>query len=246
MRLKGKVAVITGAGRGIGRAIALKFSHEGARVVICDINQEDLETATAEIKAGGGEVLAEAVDVSSYAAATKMAEEAAAHFGTIDILVNNAGITRDVMLHKMDEKGWDDVVGVNLKGCFNCTRAVIPLMRDKGYGKIVNISSVSRFGNVGQTNYAASKAGIVGFTRAVAKEAGGKGITVNAVAPGSIMTDMFMAIPENIRELAKLITPLKRAGTVDEVADACLFLASDESSFITGQVIHCDGGMYMP
>lgn len=246
MRLKDKVAVVTGAGRGIGRAIALKLSSEGAKVVICDISREDLEQVSAEVINNGGRVMAEVVDIADRSAVEMMIEKAILNFGTVDILVNNAGITHDVMLHKMNENDWDRVLDVNLKGCFNCTRAVMPIMREKGYGKIVNISSVSRFGNVGQTNYAASKAGIVGFTRAAAKEAGAKGITVNAVAPGSIMTDMFMAIPQNIRDLAKLITPLRRAGTVDEVAAVCLFLASDESSYITGQVIHCDGGMYMP
>jgi NAD(P)-dependent dehydrogenase (short-subunit alcohol dehydrogenase family) len=246
MRLKDKVAVITGAGRGIGQAVAFRFSQEGASLVICDINQQDLGATRDKIIAKGGQVLAQVVDVSDLTAVKKLVNTAETTFGTIDILVNNAGITRDVMLHKMTENDWDTVMGVNLKGCFNCTSAVMPLMRDKGYGKIVNVSSVSRFGNVGQANYAASKAGVVGFTRAVAKEAGGKGITINAVAPGSIMTDMFMAIPENIRELAKFITPLKRAGTADEVAAVCLFLASDESSYITGQVIQCDGGMYMP
>lgn len=246
MRLKDKVTVVTGAGRGIGRAIALKFSSEGAKIVICDVNKEDLDQVSAEVINNGGRVMAEVLDIADRSAVEMMIEKAIINFGTVDILVNNAGITHDVMLHKMNENDWDRVLDVNLKGCFNCTRAVMAIMREKGYGKIVNISSVSRFGNVGQANYAASKAGIVGFTRAVAKEAGAKGITVNAVAPGSIMTDMFMAIPQNIRDLAKLITPLRRAGTVDEVAAVCLFLASDESSYITGQVIHCDGGMYMP
>lgn len=246
MRLKDKVAVITGAGRGIGRAIAWRFAQEGARVMICDLNHEELEKTAAEITEKGGRVLAEVVDVTDRSGVEMMLDKTCAGFGSVDILVNNAGITHDVMLHKMAESDWDQVINVNLKGCFNCTRAVINIMRAKGYGKIVNISSVSRFGNVGQANYAASKAGIVGFTRAVAKEAGSKNITVNAIAPGSILTDMFLAIPENIRDLAKLITPLRRAGTVDEVAAVCLFLASDESSYVTGQVIHCDGGMHMP
>lgn len=246
MRLKDKVAVITGAGRGIGRAIAMRFSSEGAIVVICDINEADLQQVAAEINQNGGRVMAQVIDVAELDQVEVMIQNALAKFATIDILINNAGITRDVMLHKMSEADWDKVVKVNLKGCFNCTKSVMAIMREKGYGRIVNVSSVSRFGNVGQANYAASKAGIVGFTRAVAKEAGTKGITVNAVAPGSIMTDMFMAIPQNIRELAKLITPLRRAGTPDEVANVCLFLASDESSYVTGQVIHCDGGMFMP
>lgn len=175
-----------------------------------------------------------------------MIKEAVDKFGTIDILVNNAGITRDVMFHKMKEEDWDIIFEVNLKGIFYCTQAVVNIFREKQYGKIINISSAGRFGNIGQTNYSAAKEGIVGFTRALAKELGSKGINVNAVAPGTIVTDMYMQIPEHIREMMKIITPLARPGSPEEVANLCLFLASDESSYITGQVIHCDGGIFMP
>lgn len=191
-------------------------------------------------------VLGFTVDVTDRDAIQKVVQASLQQFGTIDILINNAGILKDVMLHKMAEADWDRVMNVNMKGTFNTVQAVIGIMREKNYGKIINISSAGRFGNVGQTNYSASKEAIVGFTRSLAKESGPKGINVNAVAPGTIMSDMYWGIPENIREIMKMITPLGRAGTPDEVANLCLFLASDESSYITGQVIHCDGGIFMP
>jgi 3-oxoacyl-[acyl-carrier protein] reductase len=167
-------------------------------------------------------------------------------FGTVDILINNAGITRDAIFHKMTEEQWDQVFDVNLKGVFFCCKAVVPIMRDKGYGRIVNISSVSRFGNPGQANYAATKAGLVGFTRTMAKELGPKGVTMNAIAPGSIETAMFLAVPEKIREVAARANALQRPGSVEEVANAILFFSSDESSYITGQCLQVDGGVMMP
>jgi len=215
-------------------------------VVICDREEQKAHQLSAELTAAGFDSMVQIADVSDQKQVDAMFAAVVAAWGTVDILINNAGITKDVLVHKMNDEDWDRVIKVNLYGSYYCIHAAIPLMREKGYGKIVNISSTSRFGNVGQANYAASKAGIVGLTRAVAKEVGSKGINVNAVAPGSIMTDMFLAIPENIRELAKLITPLRRAGTVEEVAKVCLFLASDDASYVTGQVIHCDGGMFMP
>lgn len=248
MRLKGKVAVVTGAAKGIGYAIAKRFGEEGAKLVICDIDEntvfkvaEELSSLNTEV-----EVLPFKIDVTDREAINSMINEAISTFNTIDILVNNAGITRDVMLHKMKEQDWNIIMDVNLKGLFNCSQAVVTTFREKNYGKIINISSAGRFGNVGQTNYSAAKEGVVGFTRALAKELGGKGVNVNAVAPGTIVTDMYLQIPENIRDIMKLITPLARPGTPEEVANLCLFLASDESSYITGQVIHCDGGIFMP
>lgn len=246
MRLEGKIAIVTGGASGIGAGIVKTFAHEGARVVICDLQAEKAHQLEAELQADGLVSMVQTIDVSNQEQVETMVSIVVAAWGTVDILVNNAGITKDALLHKMSADDWDQVIKVNLYGSYYTMHAVIPIMRAKACGRIINISSISRFGNVGQANYAASKAGIVGLTRATAKEAGAKGITVNAVAPGSIMTDMFLAIPENIRELAKIITPLHRAGTVEEVAAVCLFLASDDSSYVTGQVIHCDGGMFMP
>jgi len=246
VRLNGKTAIITGAGKGIGAAIARRFAAEGAKLVICDLNKANIEALVEEIKKSGGNASGFIVDVTDRSAIDAMVKQALDEFGTIDILVNNAGVLKDVLLHKMAEEDWDTVMNVNMKGVFNMCQAVVKLMRDKGYGKIINISSAGRFGNVGQTNYSASKEAIVGFTRSLAKEAGGKGINVNAIAPGTIETDMYYNIPEHIRDIMKLITPLARPGKPEEVADLCLFLASDEASYITGQVIHCDGGIFMP
>lgn len=246
MRLKDKIAVITGAGKGIGAAVAERFAAEGAKVVLLDRDESTVSQAAEAIKARGGEAVAYQLDVTDRAAIGKVIGSVLAQYKTIDILVNNAGVTRDVMLHKMKEEDWDLVMDINMKGAFNMVQAVIGIMRENSYGKIVNVSSAGRFGNVGQTNYSASKEAIVGFTRSLAKESGGKGINVNAIAPGTIVTDMYYGIPEHIRDIMKLITPLARPGQPEEVANLCLFLASDEASYITGQVIHCDGGIFMP
>lgn len=246
MRLKNKVAIITGAGKGIGAAIARRFAAEGALLSLSDMNPDTLNDVRKEIEDAGGQVIAMPVNVANRQEIDAMVRETVVRFGTVDILIANAGINRDALVHKMEEAQWDAVLNTNLKGTYYCIQSVVGIMRDKGYGRIISLSSTSRYGNVGQANYAASKAGIVGMTRAIAKEVGPKGVTVNAIAPGTIVTDMFMATPENIREMAKLIIPLKRHGTAEEVANVALFLASDESSYVTGQVIHCDGGMYMP
>ncbi|HOB12487.1 MAG TPA: 3-oxoacyl-ACP reductase FabG [Syntrophomonadaceae bacterium] len=246
MRLKDKVAVITGAGKGIGAAIAKRFAAEGAKVILVDRDESSVRGTAAAIVEVGGTAAAYTLDISDRPAIDRLVEEVVTTYGTIDILVNNAGVVRDAMLHKMKEEDWDMVININLKGAFNMVQAVLGIMREKNYGKIINVSSASRFGNVGQTNYAASKEALVGFTRSLAKEAGSKGINVNAIAPGTIETDMYYGIPENIRDMMKLITPLGRPGKPEEVANLCLFLASDESSYITGQVIHCDGGIFMP
>ncbi len=246
MRLKDKVALITGAGKGIGAAIAKRFAEEGAKLVVCDLNEDNIQSLVKTLENQGGEALGFKVDVTDPQAIGTMVEKTLAQFGTIDILVNNAGITKDGMFHKMNEEDWDLVMEVNLKGVFNITRAVVPIMRAKNSGKIVNVSSASRFGNAGQTNYSASKEAVVGFTRSLAFELGPKGVNVNAVAPGTIETDMYWTIPEHLREFMKLMTPLGRAGAPKDIANLCLFLASDEADYITGQTIQCDGGMFRP
>lgn len=245
-RLDGKVSIITGAAQGIGEGIAHKFAREGAKVIICDINEKLLQQVARDITQQGGEARDIIVDISNAAAVGEFINQVVQEYGTVDILVNNAGITRDTMLHKMNDEQWNTVININLTGTFNCCRAVAPLMREKTYGKIINISSAARFGNAGQVNYAATKAGVVGLTRSLAKEMGLKNVNVNAVAPGFIKTAMSEAVPMEIIQERTKLSAIPRQGTVEEVANVCLFLASDESSFITGQVIHVDGGRYMP
>ncbi len=245
MRVKDKVAIITGSGQGIGEGIAHKFAREGAKVVLVDVNDSQIKKVEDEIKNHGGTALALVADVSSVTDMKNLVEKVVQEFGTVDIVVNNAGITRDALVHKMTEDKWDAVINVNLKGTFNLCQAVAPIMREKGYGKIVNITSAARFGNVGQTNYAASKAGVVGLTRALAKELAPKQVNVNAVAPGFIETEMSKKVPEDILKTLIKNIPMLRQGTIEEVANVCLFLASDESAFVNGQVIHADGGRFM-
>jgi 3-oxoacyl-[acyl-carrier protein] reductase len=245
MRLKDKVAIITGAGQGIGEGIAMRFAREGAKVVLVDVNESQIKQVEQNIKADSGIALAIVGDVTSQEAMKDLVEQVVKEFGTIDILINNAGITRDALLHKMSEDKWDMVINVNLKGTFNLCQAVAPIMREKGYGKIVNISSAARMGNVGQTNYSASKAGVVGLTRALCKELAPKQINVNAVAPGFIETEMSKKVPEDILKALIKNIPMLRQGTIDEIAGTCVFLASDEAAFINGQVIHVDGGRFM-
>ncbi len=245
MRLKDKVAIITGSGQGIGEGIAQKFAREGAKVVLVDVNESQLKNVEQDIKDKGGTALALVGDVTIPADMKNLVEKVVQEFGTVDIVINNAGITRDALVHKMTEDKWDMVINVNLKGTFNLCQAVAPIMREKGYGKIVNITSAARFGNVGQTNYAASKAGVVGLTRSLAKELGPKQVNVNAVAPGFIETEMSKKVPEDILKTLVQKIPMLRQGTIEEVANVCLFLASDESAFVNGQVIHVDGGRFM-
>ena len=246
MRLKDKVAIVTGGANGIGEATCYRFAQEGAKVVIADLKEDEVKKVEQKIKDMGGEALGVVCNVADKASVDAMVQKTVDTFGTVDILINNAGITRDAIFHKMTEEQWDQVFDVNLKGVFYCCKAVVPIMRDKGYGRIVNISSVSRFGNPGQANYSATKAGLVGFTRTMAKELGPKGVTVNAIAPGSIETAMFLAVPEKIREVAARANALQRPGTVEEVANAILFFAGDESSYVTGQCLQVDGGVMMP
>ena len=245
MNLTDKKAIVTGAAQGIGRTIALQLAHQGADVVVTDINREGLDPVVAEIQALGRSAHGIAMDVSNLAQCEGMVKEAVQAMGRIDILVNNAGITRDTLLLRMKEEQWDQVIQVNVKGTFNCTKAVIRTMFKQKYGRIIQISSVTgAMGNPGQANYSASKAAVIGFAKAVAREYAHSGITVNAVAPGFIQTAMTDAIPEKEREAMISQIPAKKLGTPEDVAAAVSFLASDESAYITGQVIHVNGGLY--
>ncbi|MCX7695316.1 MAG: 3-oxoacyl-ACP reductase FabG [Caloramator sp.] len=246
MRLQGKVAIITGAARGIGKATAEKFLKEGASVVICDINQEQVDTAVSELKGIGENVLGIKVDVTNRAEVDEMVRLTVEKFGKVDCLVNNAGITADNTLLKMTEAEWDRVIDINLKGVFNCGQAVAKVMVDQGSGVILNATSVvGLYGNYGQTNYAATKWGVIGMTKTWAKELGKKGIRVNAVAPGFILTPMTEKMPEKVLEMMKDKAPLKRLGMPEDIANAYAFLASDEASFITGTVLSVDGGIVL-
>jgi len=248
MELYDKVALITGAARGIGRAIALKLYNHGANIIINDIvSESEINQNLQEIKKGTNEVIGIRADITKLDEVEKMIKEIVNKFGKIDILVNNAGIIRDSLLIRMKEGDWDAVINVNLKGTFNCSRTVAKyMMRQKTGGKIVNISSViGLVGNTGQSNYAASKAGIIGLTKSMAKELALRNINVNAVAPGFIETDMTQKLPEKIRNSLQEKIPLKRLGTVEDVAQVVYFLVSEASSYITGQVIKVDGGMVM-
>jgi 3-oxoacyl-[acyl-carrier protein] reductase len=247
MRLKDKVAIVTGSGRGIGEGIVLRFAAEGAKMIINDVNEADAKAVVEKIKSQGGAAVAVIGSVSSREIVQKAVDTAIKEFGSLDIIVNNAGITRDCILHKMTDEQWDSVIAVNLTGVFYGIQCAARVMREKGYGKIVNISSTSALGNAGQLNYSASKAGVIGMTKTAAKELGGKGVNVNAIAPGMIWTDMMKNMPpESIKQMDAMLpflVPMNRKGSPQDIANLALFLASDESSFITGQVIFCDGGM---
>jgi len=250
MKLEGKVAVVTGAGRGgrgIGRSIALALAGEGADIVISDFVPENAATVAAEIReATGRRALAVTGNVAVWEDVERMFEQAMTEFGRVDILVNNAGITRDNLILRMSEEDWDAVVDSNLKGTFLCTKAAARIMLKQKSGKIVNIASVMGIvGNAGQANYSASKAGIIALTKTTAKELGSRGITVNAVAPGFIQTVMTDALPDELREQMKKQVPLARLGTPDDVARVVLFLSTDDSAYVTGQVLSVDGGLFM-
>ena len=247
MLLDGKTALVTGASRGIGRAIALCLAAEGARVAINYAgNVKAAEEVKAAIEAAGGTAILCQADIADSAAVEAMVANVVKEFGTIDILVNNAGITRDTLLMRMKDEDFAKVLDTNLKGVFYCTKAISKLMMKKRSGRIVNMASVvGLVGNAGQTNYAAAKAGVIGFSKSAAKELASRGITVNVVAPGFIGTDMTAGLPESVKEKMLTDIPLGRMGEAEDVANAVLFLASDQASYITGQVVNVDGGMVM-
>lgn len=246
MKLKDKVSLITGGGQGIGRAIALLFAEEGSNIAICDVNQDTLNQAAESIGSKGRECLTFTTDVTKVDQVADMVNKILDKFGKIDILINNAGITRDSLLVRMDEKGWDQVLDVNLKGTFNCTKAVAkPMMKARG-GKIVNIASIiGIIGNPGQANYAASKGGVIALTKTIAKELASRNINVNAIAPGFIKTAMTDKLSAETKDAMLKEIPLNRLGEQEDVANLALFLASEDSSYITGHVIQVDGGMVM-
>jgi 3-oxoacyl-[acyl-carrier protein] reductase len=244
--MKGRVGLVTGGTRGIGKAIAEELAKKGVNLVVAGRNLIAANEVAVSLSATGARVLGMKLDVSKSEEVEKVFEEIRKEFGRLDILINNAGITKDGLLMRMKEDAWDSVMAVNLKGVFLCSREAIKDMAKQRYGRIVNITSVAAFmGNPGQANYSASKAGIVGFTKTIAREYAGRGITVNAVAPGFIETAMTDVLPENIKEDMKKLIPLGRFGTVEDVASAVIYLVSPDSDYITGQVIHVNGGMYM-
>ena len=247
MNMSDKVAVVTGATQGIGLAIAGLLAEHGADIMLADLNVEEAKPVAKEIAARTGQRTSVVrVDVADNASAKEMIERAIAEFGRIDILINNAGTTRDNLIVRMKEADWDLVINVNLKGAWNCAQAAIRPMMKQRYGRIVNIASVSGLaGQAGQTNYSSSKAGIIGFTKALAKEVGSRNITVNAIAPGFIQTALIADMPQEFNDNILENTPLGRFGTTEDVANAVAFLVSDEAAFITGQVLSVDGGLVM-
>lgn len=245
--LKDKCAIVTGASRGIGRAIAKKLASLGANIVLnYRSNDEEALKVKEELLSYGVDVFLYKCDISDFNAVEEMIKASKEKFGKVDIMINNAGITKDTLLLRMKEEDFDKVIEVNLKGVFNCLKAITPVMVRQKFGKIVNISSVvGLVGNAGQVNYAASKAGVIGMTKSLAKEVGSRGITVNAVAPGFIDTDMTEVLGEKFKEEAKKSIPLKRLGKPEDVAGAVAYLVGNEASYITGQVLNVDGGMVM-
>lgn len=252
MRLADRTALITGASRGIGRAIALRFAQEGCDVALNYVPQEGRDNAAeaaavaAEITALGRRAICLEASVTDVAAVEAMVGEALAALGHLDILVNNAGITRDRTMRKLSAEDWAAVLAVNLTGAFNCVKAVLDHMVERGYGRIISLSSVVGLeGNFGQANYAASKAGLIGFSKSLAKEVARKGLTVNCLAPGFIDTEMTQAIPDDVKEQIIATIPLGKMGSAEDIANAALFLASEEAGYVTGHVLSVNGGMYM-
>ena len=246
MELTGKVALVTGAAQGIGKAVALLLAQRGADIIVSDINLEKAEETSQEITTLGRRAMAFRANVAVVEEVEKMVQAIIERFSQIHILINNAGVARDKLLLRMTEEDWDLVLDVNLKGTFNCTKAVVRFMSKQRYGKIVNIASVvGEMGNAGQANYSASKAGVIGFTKTIAREFASRGINVNAIAPGYIVTPMTEALPEKAKEDLKRMIPMDRLGQPEDVAQAALFLVSEASNYITGQVIKVNGGIYM-
>jgi len=244
MILKDKVSIVTGGARGIGKAIALKLAKEGSNIAICDVNEEVLQAAKKEIESTGRQAITDKVDVTNLQDVQKFTQKVLDKFGKIDILINNAGITRDGLLVRMNDADWDAVLNVNLKGTFNCAKQVAKTMMKQRAGRIINIASIIGIvGNAGQANYAASKGGVIALTKSIAKELAARNVTVNAIAPGFIQTDMTDKLPEDVKNSIMKQIPLNKLGTVEDVANVALFLVSDASSYITGQVVQVDGGM---
>lgn len=243
-RLEGKVSLITGAAQGIGEATALKFAREGAIVVVCDVQQAGIDQVVAQCEAAGAQAAGYIMDVTNREQVESVVAQVKERFGRIDVLINNAGITQDARLQKMTLAQFDRVIDVNLRGVFHCAQTVADVMVAQGSGSIVNASSVvGIYGNFGQTNYAATKFGVIGFTKTWSRELGAKGVRVNAVAPGFITTPMVKAMPENVLQSMEAKVPLKRLGEPEEIANVYAFLASDEASYVNGAVISVDGGM---
>ncbi len=246
MIFQDRVSLITGASQGIGEAIGLEFSRQAATVVLIDVQMAKLEDVAGRIADQGGKAVVFQADVSRLDQATDVVEAVVKEFGRVDHLVNNAGVTRDALLMRMKEEDWDAVISVNLKGVFNFSKAVVRHMVSRRFGRIVNLSSVvGLMGNAGQANYAASKAGLIGFSKSLAREVASRGITVNCLAPGYIATPMTANLPEHIKKMFIDLIPMQRFGEPGEVAHAVKFLCSDEAAYLTGQVINLNGGMYM-
>lgn len=245
MGIQGKVAIVTGAGRGLGKGIVEKLAKDGARVVVCDLIKENVEVCVNEIKQCGGEATGYIGNIAKLDDVKALYQYTIDTYGRVDIVVNNAGINRDAMLHKMTDEQWDAVINVNLTGTFYMVREAAKLMRDQNEGRIINISSMSWLGNVGQANYAASKAGVIGITKTATRELARKGITCNAICPGFIETDMTRGVPEKVWDIMISKIPAGRAGSPTDVANLVSFLASDEAAYINGQIIEVSGGMIL-
>ena len=246
MKLEGKVALVTGGAQGIGKSIAMLLAKEGANIAVVDVNLEKAEETAKEIEGLGRKAVAMKVDVSSMEDAENMVSDTVDKLGSLDVLVNNAGITRDALLLRMKEEDWDSVLTVNLKGPFNCTKAAVKVMSKQRSGSIINIASiVGLMGNAGQANYSASKGGLISFSKTVAREVASRGVRCNAVAPGFIATAMTDVLSDDVKKQLTDQIPMKTLGSADDVAESVLFLASDSSAYITGQVISVNGGMYM-
>jgi NAD(P)-dependent dehydrogenase (short-subunit alcohol dehydrogenase family) len=243
MRLEGRVALVTGAGGGIGAATARRFAGEGGTVVVNDVTLELAGPLVTELQKEGARARSIAADVTARPDVEAMVDHVVGEFGRLDVLVNNAGVHRDAMSHRMTEEQWDQVLAVNLKGTFFCAQSALAGMRERGWGRVINTSSVASLGNIGQANYAASKAGVIGLTRTLALEYAKYGITVNCVAPGPVMTRMLAGVPEAIRERIVAKVPVGRIARPEEIAGVHAFLASEDAAFITGQVLFVDGGL---